>query len=493
MARLAPTRPNLFADWAHRCGEAIFILDERGLLEECNDAAGRLLAADPSELRGRLFAELLVEAGGPAEGALLRGLFDPKTHEIELLLRDDRGEARRLQLRISRWRDPRGALWHGLLAEDHSERRREEEELTQLASFPELDPNPILELDRGGAITYMNAAAEALDEPGYLATILNELDRLLVRTSSDHGAHLTRELQSGETWFELGIHQIAEFQLTRIYAQEISARKRAEAAAAGAMRELERRVDERTAELALEVEIRRRAEEEAREANRAKGAFLANMSHELRTPLNAILGYTELIREEQASDDWPRVDADLGRIYGAARHLLALINDVLDLSKIEAGKMELFVAQIDPNELLAEVADTVRGLVQQRGNELICAWCALPPLRSDAQKLRQILLNLLSNAAKFTEEGRVTLAAAPRDQHISISIADTGIGIARADQERLFRPFVQAAQGRGGTGLGLAIAAEHARLLGGELTLVSAPGRGSVFTVHLPLAGPDRL
>jgi signal transduction histidine kinase/DNA-binding response OmpR family regulator len=255
----------------------------------------------------------------------------------------------------------------------------------------------------------------------------------------------------------------------------------------------------------LEAEVARRtreavaARDAAEEASRAKSMFLANMSHELRTPLNAILGYSEMLMEEAEDGGEASTVADLGKINHAGKHLLRLINDVLDLSKIEAGKMDLLVEAVDPVTLAREVADTVRPLVEQGRNRLMLAIDAdLPMMTTDATRLRQSLLNLLSNAAKFTAGGEVrlairkaTLAGVPA---VCFEVADTGIGMTPEQLERLFQEFTQAdastTRRYGGTGLGLAITRRFAGLLGGEVTVASEAGRGSTFTLTLPASAP---
>ena len=229
---------------------------------------------------------------------------------------------------------------------------------------------------------------------------------------------------------------------------------------------------------------RRRAEV----ANAAKSAFLANMSHELRTPLNAIIGYSELV-EEEVGDHPSRTD--LQRIQGAGQHLLTIISDILDISKIEAGKLEVDAAAFELAPFVADLAELARPLADDRRNDLVVRADADGQLFTDAHRLRQVLLNLLSNACKFTEDGTVTLVARPRgDARVDFVVADTGIGIETADLARIFDPFVQVddspTRAHGGTGLGLALTRELVQLLGGEITVVSAPGAGTTFTVTVP-------
>jgi len=258
----------------------------------------------------------------------------------------------------------------------------------------------------------------------------------------------------------------------------------------------------RTQELEDEVANRKKAQEElltakraAEDASRAKSAFLANMSHELRTPLNAIIGYSEMIEEEIQDTGQIQNIQDVQKIESAGKHLLALINDVLDLSKIEAGKMGLHLENFDVATMIQELVATLQPAVAKNSNSLQLRLADdLGNMRSDVTKVRQILSNLLSNACKFTDHGTISMDAervSNGDQPwIRFRVGDTGIGISEEQQEKLFKEFAQAdvsiARKYGGTGLGLAISNRFAQLMGGQISVESEPGQGSTFTVYLP-------
>lgn len=240
--------------------------------------------------------------------------------------------------------------------------------------------------------------------------------------------------------------------------------------------------------------------EAAEAANQAKSAFLANMSHELRTPLNAILGYSEMLEEDAVAAGHVTYQTDLRRIQEAGKYLLSLVNDVLDLSKIEAGKFELHSERVNVRVLMEDVMNTIRPLIERNHNvSELHVDPTVDVIDADVTRLRQILFNLLSNAAKFTHSGQIFFRAeritrAPSEAAIAFHVQDTGIGVEAEKLSRLFHAFTQAdastTRKYGGTGLGLSISRCFAELMGGTLDAVSTPGRGSTFTLVLPLAGP---
>jgi signal transduction histidine kinase/DNA-binding response OmpR family regulator len=237
------------------------------------------------------------------------------------------------------------------------------------------------------------------------------------------------------------------------------------------------------------------ARDQAEAMSRTKSSFLANMSHELRTPLNAIIGYSEILQEDAANRDDKEPIDDLQKIESAGRHLLGLINNILDLSKIEAGKMDIFIEEVDIQALLEEALSIVKPLAGKNGNiiEVICP-ADIGSFRSDQTKIKQCLLNLLSNANKFTSKGTLTLTVARESgSRVCFRVSDTGVGMTEEQLGRLFESFSQVDASTtkrfGGTGLGLAITRHFCAMLGGDVTVESTPGTGSTFTIRFPVEG----
>ena len=247
------------------------------------------------------------------------------------------------------------------------------------------------------------------------------------------------------------------------------------------------------------IEALQKEKEAAEEANRAKSQFLANMSHELRTPLNAIIGYSEMLGEEATEIGQSALAEDLERIHISGKHLLGLINDILDLSKIEAGKMPLYLETFAVNTLVLETVNTIQPLIEKNQNRLtLRPLNGIGEMHSDMMKVRQILYNLLSNAAKFTAHGEITLEIAREaasavtngEEWITLRVSDTGIGLSDEQIDQLFKPFMQADTSTtrkfGGTGLGLAITKHFCQMLGGDIHASGEAGKGATFTVKLP-------
>ena len=263
-----------------------------------------------------------------------------------------------------------------------------------------------------------------------------------------------------------------------------------------ALEERDKRLREQNENLEAEVALRTQELVEARDqallASRHKSEFLANMSHELRTPLNAIIGYTEIVIEEMEAEGNEDTAVDLRRVHKAANNLLNMINSILDLAKIEAGRMELWIEPTDLNELVSDIAGTIQVLISKNNNKLTVETQGdEEPVMIDSAKVRQIIVNLLGNSAKFTTDGHIDLRIKKTDADLIIVVSDTGIGMSEEQQAHVFEEFRQGDMSTtreyGGTGLGLSITQRLCHLMGGEISVQSTLNKGSTFTVYFPL------
>jgi signal transduction histidine kinase len=465
----------------------------RRAFEDTEDVVRRELPlVDPSDGSDRLFellSAIIATPDGPGMVSVLRNVTDLQiaTQEIEDNYR---------KLRIAE-------------AEIRSERDRLDLVIDSVA-------DPIVVSDPNGAIVMMNTPAEHLFTAQQGAPA-EELQR--VRSNDAHfsshvsnllfgtvgtrfrgelglvdpksGIAMPVEAISGKILAHHGelsgivtiLHDRSEaLEKARLYEQLESAKL-----------DLEEKVREATAELVRQNELLRRQHIELEQASTLKSQFLANMSHEFRTPLNAILGYTSMLLKGVNGELTASQGKNLTRVDSNAKHLLAIINDILDISRIEAGKMPVHVATFDVRALIAEVVAEVDPLIpKNRVGVSADLKGRIPPMTSDRAKVKQILVNLLSNALKFTPQGAVNVSAvfSKGEREVWISVADTGIGIARRDHEHIFADFRQAdnspTRQYGGAGLGLSICRRLASVLGGRITLASAVGKGSTFTLVLP-------
>ena len=519
--------------------DPIMLTDTEGRLMIANSRAERLFAADEDQSEGRRRAVALNNM--LFSSALSRSAFeDAESWRHELPLVDpSEGSDLLFELLSNVVTDPREGTGIVSVLRNITDLRRATEEIEEnyrririaeaeiRAERDRLDlvidsvADPIVVTDPSGNIVLMNAPAERLFTVGrggseeqaqrvrandahFTSHISNlffagtglRYSGSIALVDPETGVALPTEGLSGKILSEHGeVNAVVTILHDLTEAKE---RERLFEQLQRASGELEQKVREATAELSRQNELLRRQAFELEQASALKSQFLANMSHEFRTPLNAILGYTHMLLHGVTGKLTGGQRQNLSRVDSNGRHLLAIINDILDIARIEAGKMPLNVSAVAVPEMITEVMAEMDPIVVRSALAVsVHLDPALPSVRTDRPKVKQIVLNLLGNALKFTPEGSVRIEARRVRRHgeIAIVVTDTGIGIAEADHEKIFEDFRQAdnslTREYGGTGLGLSICRRLASMLGGRITVVSALGRGSTFTLTLPAREPS--
>jgi PAS domain S-box-containing protein len=516
--------------------DPILLTDTEGRLIVANARAERLFASSEEDNEGRRRA---VELNNMLfSAALSRSVVDAPAEARELLLVDPSdGSDLLFEVLSSTVEDPREGTGIVSVLRNITDLRRATEQIeenyqkvrvAEAAARAERDrlnliidsvADPIIVTDPGGATVLMNAPAEEL------FTVAVEAPPSAQRYVQANDAHFSSfisglllgesgpgEVRRGEiglanpnTGDQIPVEAIAgkvtteTGELTAVVTILHDRREAIDRAMLFdqlqvASTELQMRVQSATAELATQNELLRRQAIELEQASRLKSQFLANMSHEFRTPLNAILGYTHMLLQGVAGELLPNVKRQLTRIDSNGRHLLTIINEILDITRIEAGKMPMQIVEFDLNQLVPEVMAELDPVISRSKLSVRHRLAEESPfVQSDRQKVKQIVVNLLSNALKFTHQGSIEVEVAlnPPDRTVAISVTDTGIGIAREHHERIFEDFRQVddspSRQYGGTGLGLAICRRLANALGGRITLRSEIGEGSTFTLTIPM------
>ena len=485
--------------------DAVITIDAGGVITGWNAQAEQVFGWPRAEAMGRKLDETIIPQAFRADHRrglahyLQTGEGPVLNTRLEIVALRRGGAEFPIELAIVPMHSQEG-LSFSAFVRDITERRQDERERTRLADYNRLllesTGDGMYGVDTEGNCTFLNHAAARMLGFSADETLGRNMHRLTHYSRADGSSYpvedcpIYRVFQTGQTcrvdtevfWREDGSPFPVEYFSSPIVENGVI-----QGAVVTFTDITRRRQDE---------DDLRQAKDDAEAASRTKSQFLANMSHELRTPMNAILGYSEMLQEEAEDEGLDQFTPDLQKIQNAGKHLLALINDILDLSKIEAGKMELYLETFSVPDVVADVAGTVQTLAAKKNNALeVHCPDDLGAMRADLTKVRQSLFNLLSNAAKFTENGVITLEVRRDGDEFFFTVRDTGIGMTEAQMAGLFEAFAQAdastTRKYGGTGLGLAITRRFCRMMGGDATVESQPGRGSAFILRLPVTVAD--
>ena len=486
--------------------DPILIEDLEGRVIDMNREAERVYGWSREKLIGKPIRVIVpVECHPQAQELLQKCRAGEVVRNAEGLRQTKHGEVQSVLLTLSLLRDDEGQpTGIASIAKDISEQKDREKDLRSMSKVFMEAADPILIEDLKGCVVEMNQEAERSYGWSRDELVGNPIRTLVPEARHEQALELLALCRAGEDVRNVeGLRQTKDGEVIPVLVtlsllRDEEGRPFGIASLAKDITEqkaTEKALQERTADLEVVNTQLADAKQSADDASNAKSAFLASMSHELRTPMNAIIGYSEMLLEEADELDLDDFASDLKKIHGAGTHLLALINDILDLSKIEAGKMDLLLESFDLGELIDSVASTVDSLVKKKRNKLVVECRGeLGNVKADLIKIRQMLFNLISNAAKFTEDGQITLRVARSvgadGDWVTYGVSDSGIGIPADKIDSLFEEFSQVdattTRDYGGTGLGLAITKRFCELMGGTITVESESGKGSTFTLKLP-------
>ncbi|HET7833258.1 MAG TPA: PAS domain S-box protein [Gallionella sp.] len=490
--------------------DAIIAKTPDGIITGWNKSAERIYGYSASEIIGKHITVLVP----PSRHAEIRDFLEKirhgetiTNHESERIRKG--GSLIHVAESLSPIKDTLGnIIGISAVTRDITEKKLLEERMHQASvynrSLIEASVDPMVTISPEGKITDVNAATERMTGKGRAELIGTDFSDYFTEPDKARAGYQQvlrdgavtdyplairhREGHITEVMYNASLYRDESGKMIGVFAaaRDVTERNKAEEELRRYKDHLEEEVQQRTADLVL-------ARNSAETANRAKSAFLANMSHELRTPLNAILGFSSLMRKDPQLSESLRQNLDI--INRSGEHLLALINDVLEMAKVEAGRVKLESAPFDLGSMVRDVTDMMQERAGEKGLQLVIDQSSRFPryINGDEARLRQVLINLLGNAVKFTEQGGVTLRLRTKKDNnmpfLQIEIEDTGPGIAKEDQQRIFEPFVQLGEhgGSKGTGLGLAITRQFVQLMGGSISLDSMAGKGSLFRVEVPL------
>ena len=478
-------------------------VDTKGIVLDCNQTEADVLGYTKEEIIGQpIFAFETKECKELTLRELHRGVMKKHvTGERRFMKKDGTIIDTILDARAI-YNDSGRVVGYRSIQTDITERKRAEEKMRLMALFAELNPAPVIRFDEEGKMLMANRVAYELFGSQLvtgmsLPPLLCDTEGLDINACIRDGTVLSHSVEIGNRFFHFVFRGIPDLGIGQIYGSDITEHKQAERE----LQEKNEQLDTQNEELQSQSEELMAQQQELTEksseleaASQAKSEFLAHMSHELRTPLNVIIGFSELMIDEVPGIVNEEQRQCLNDVLDSGQHLLDLINDILDLAKIESGKIELKLTNFAISKLIKSLSSEIKPLLTPKKQSIEVGVAeGLPPVYADRAKIKQIILNLLSNATKFTpDDGKLKIEAVRENNWCRVSVIDNGIGIKKEDQAGIFDSFRQLenplTNGKGGTGLGLAIARQIVGMHGGQIWVESEYGKGSRFTFTLPLA-----